>query len=208
PSNLVVGFVGNFPVAAGAPYNDLGPDGNPLLTPLNFIDPVTGEAYQRGFGFLARRNVEGGPRISDLKHTTYRGVLGTRGDLNNVWSYDASFQYGHVNYEQVYKNEFSQARLVRALNVVDNPNTPDVVDPVCRAVLTGEDPNCVPYDVFGPNGPSAAAINYLNVSGLITGQTSENIGHFDVTGSLGEAGVKLPWAEDGVGINAGVEYRR
>ena len=88
------------------------------------------------------------------------------------------------------------------------PNTPGGVDPVCRSVLTGDDPNCVPYDVFGPTVRRQAAMNYLNVSGLITGQTSENIGHFDVTGSLGESGVKLPWAEDGVGVNAGAEYRR
>jgi outer membrane receptor protein involved in Fe transport len=48
----------------------------------------------------------------------------------------------------------------------------------------------------------------LNVSGLITGQTSENIAHFDVTGALGEMGFRTPWAEDGVGVNAGIEYRR
>jgi hypothetical protein len=90
--NQVVGFVGNFPVAAGAPYNDLGVGGVPLLTPIDFIAPEgpTGATFRRGFGFLARRNVEGGNRIADLKHTTYRGVVGTRGDISNVWSYDAS----------------------------------------------------------------------------------------------------------------------
>ena len=121
PPNLVVGFLGNFPVAAGAPYNDLGPLGTPLTTPLDFTDPVTGLPYNRGFGFLARRNTEGGPRIADLKHTAYRAVIGTRGDLSSAWSYDAYFQYGKVNYAQVYKNEFSQARLIRALDVVDDP---------------------------------------------------------------------------------------
>ncbi|HUQ70356.1 MAG TPA: TonB-dependent receptor, partial [Planctomycetaceae bacterium] len=206
--NLVTGFLGNFPVAAGAPYNNLGPNGDPLTTPINFIDPITGASYNRGFGFLARRNVEGGPRISDLKHTTYRGVLGTRGDLSNVWSYDASFQYGTVKYTQLYKNDFSQQRLVNALDVVDDPRTPGVVDPVCRSVLTGTDPNCVPYDVFGPAGPSAASIGYLNVSGLITGQTSENIANVNFTGALGEWGMKTPWSDEGVGVNAGIEYRR
>ena len=176
-------------------------------TPIDFIDPITGATYKRGFGFLARRNIEGGPRIADLKHTSFRGVVGSRGDLSNVWSYDAYFQYGRVNYEQVYQNEFSQARLTRALDVVDNPNTPASVDPVCRSVLTGDDPNCVPYDVFGPNAPSAAAINYLNVSGLITGQTSEQIANVNFTGALGEMGIQTPWSDDGIGVNFGVEYR-
>jgi len=42
PVNQIVGFVGNFPVAAAAPYNNLGAGGAPLLTPLDFIDPTTG----------------------------------------------------------------------------------------------------------------------------------------------------------------------
>src|SRR5207342_199761 len=93
PSNLVVGFIGNFPVAAGAPYNTPA-NGLGTTTPLDFTDPITGATYQRGFGFLARRNTEGGPRIADLKHTSYRGLLGSKGNFNNAWSYDASFQYG------------------------------------------------------------------------------------------------------------------
>lgn len=59
---------------------------------------------------------QGGPRINDLTHTSYRGVLGTRGDLNPAFSYDAYFQYGRTNYAQVYRNEFSISRLTRALN--------------------------------------------------------------------------------------------
>jgi len=207
PTNQVVGFIGNFPVAAGAPYNT-PENGLGTTTPLNFIDPTTGAAYQRGFGFLARRNTEGGPRIADLKHTSYRGLLGSRGSFNTAWSYDASFQYGRVNYEQVYKNEFSQARLVRALDVVADPRAgPGFGQPVCRSVLTGDDPNCKPYDVFGA-APSQASINYLNVNGLITGQTSEQIANANVTGALGEMGVQTPWSDEGVGVNFGAEHRK
>jgi iron complex outermembrane recepter protein len=207
PSNLIAGFIGNFPVAVGAPYN-VDEDGNPLFTsPINFFDPLTGLTHNNAYFNLLRRNTEGGPRISDLKHISYRGVLGMRGDLGKVWSYDSYFQYGKVNYTQVYKNEFSARKLGLALDVVDNPNTPEV-DAVCRAVLTGVDPNCVPYDVFGPNGPSAAAINYLNVFGVIDGQTSEQIANVNFTGALGEMGIQTPWSDEGVGVNVGAEYRK
>ena len=47
--------------------------------------------------------------------------------------------------------------------------------------------------------PSAAAVNYLNVFGVIQGITSEQIANFNFTGLLGEMGCKTPWAEDGVG---------
>ena len=33
--------------------------------------------------FVGRRNVEGGNRQNDLRHTAYRGVLGLRGDLTD-----------------------------------------------------------------------------------------------------------------------------
>ncbi|WP_223276588.1 TonB-dependent receptor domain-containing protein [Sphingomonas daechungensis] len=208
PQNVINGFVGNFPLAQGAPYNP-----NPGAAPLTFFD-ARGNTYNNAFFQLLRRNTEGGPRISDLRHQAWRGVLGTKGDLSSIFSYDAYFQYGRTNYTQVYKNEFSIARLTRALNAV-NVDANGVAVPVgtpgssivCRSVLDGSDPNCTPWDPFGA-APSAASINYLNVFGVIQGITSEQIGHFDITGLLGDAGIKTPWAEDGVGINVGVEYRR
>ena len=212
--NLIVGINGGFPVAAGAGYGPgLGfPTGTP---PLQFFD-AAGNTYNQAFFQLLRRNVEGGPRISDLTHTEWRGVLGMRGDLSNVWSYDSYFQYGRTEYQQVYRNEFSVSRLNNALNVVNvNPQTGQEV-PVgtpgsvteCRSVLAGTDINCVPYDIFSGNGPSAASINYLNVYGVITGQTSEQVADANITGALGEAGIQTPWSDEGVGVNFGVEYRK
>ena len=201
PENLITGFIGNFPVAVDAPYNP-----NPAAPPLLFPNTVPGGAdYNRAFFQLLRRNTEGGPRISDLRHQSWRGVLGMRGDLSNVFSYDTYFQYGRTNYTQLYKNEFAISRLTRALDAVTDPATGNVV---CRSVLDQTDLSCVPYDVFGPAGPSAAALNYLNVFGVIQGITSEQLFNANVTGLLGEAGVRTPWAEDGVAINLGLEYRR
>jgi Outer membrane receptor proteins, mostly Fe transport len=64
------------------------------------------------------------------------------------------------------------------------------------------------YDVFTGAAPSAAAVNYLNVFGVISGRTQEQIADANITGALGEAGVQTPWADEGVGINIGAEYRK
>lgn len=200
PANLINGFIGNFPTAAGAGYNP-----NPGAPPIDFFDPLTGDTYNQAFFQLLRRNVEGGPRISDLKHISYRGVLGLRGDLSNVWSYDSYFQYGKTNYTQVYRNEFSVSRLIRALDVVTDPASGD---PVCRSTLQGIDPNCRPYDIFSGNGPSEASINYLNVFGVIDGATSEQVANLNFTGALGEYGIQTPWSDEGVAVNVGAEYRK
>jgi iron complex outermembrane receptor protein len=198
--NLINGFLGSFPLAVGAPYNP-----NPGAAPINFLDPTTGQPYNKAFFQLLRRNVEGGPRRANFQHTTYRAVIGTKGDLGDVWSYDAYYQYGRVDYSQVYENEFSAARLARALDVVAGPGG----TPICRSVRDGTDPNCVPYNVFGGEGAaSQAAVNYLSATGFQKGQTSEQVINGSVLGQLGKYGIKSPWATDGIALNFGFEWRK
>src|SRR5204863_76012 len=165
--NLINGALGNFPLATGAGYNP-----NPNTPATNFIDPTTGQTYNKGFFQLLRRNVEGGPRQADLQHTNFRGVLGARGDLGKAWSYDAYYQYGKTIYSQTYSNEFSVARLGRALDAVTGPaNSAYAGQTVCRSVLDGSDPNCAPYNVFGGAGAaSPEAIKYLSAIGFQRGQ--------------------------------------
>ena len=196
-NNLVTGFLGNFPLVAGD-------TGDPALV---FFDSQ-GTQYTQGFFQIFKRNVEGGPRQADLKHTSFRGVVGTRGDLTNAFSYDAYYQYGRTNYTQVYRNEFSAARLFRSVNVINDPRvgSPTFGQPICRSVLDGSDPACVPYNYFGT--PSQAAIDYLNVFGVIEGSTREQVANVNFTGALGEIGWITPWATDGMGINVGWEYRK
>jgi outer membrane receptor protein involved in Fe transport len=212
PNNLIVGFNGGFPVAANASY--AAKLGFPAGTaPLSFFGP-TGQVYNSAYFQLQRRDIEGGNRISDLKHEEWRGVVGTRGDLSKVWSYDAYFQYGRTNYTQVYRNEFSTSRLINALNVVPVLNGKEVpvgtvgAVPTCRSVLAGTDTNCVPLDYFTPAGPSAAALAYVHADGVITGTTSEQVADANITGALGEMGVQTPWSDQGVGVNFGTEYRK
>ena len=163
-------------------------------TPIDFFDPLRGNTYNQAFFQLLRRNTEGGPRISDLRHQSCRGVLGMRGDLSKVWSYDTYFQYGRTNYTQVYKNEFSVARLNRALNVV-NVDAIGAVVPVGTPAPASSAARCSTAAIrpasrttSSATAPSAAAINYLNVFGVIQGITSEQIANVNFTGLLGEMG--------------------
>jgi outer membrane receptor protein involved in Fe transport len=202
--NLINGFLGTFPLATAAPYNP-----NPGNPPRTFFDS-RGVQYQQGFFQLLRRNVEGGPRQAELTHTNYRAVLGSKGQLGEAWSYDAFYQYGRSNYTQIYRNEFSVAKLNRALNVVtDTRPGATFGQPVCRAVIDGSDPSCVPYNVFGgAGGASAASVAYLSATGFQSGSTTEQVANVSFTGDLSSYGLKTPWADDGVIVNFGVEWRR
>lgn len=182
--------------------------GEPLLptTPFGFIDPSTGTTYNRGFAQILRRNVEGGARQDDLQHTSYRAVLGMKGDLSPAWSYDAYYQYSRTNFAQTYLNDFSVTRISRALDVVEDVNGNNV----CRSTLDGTDPNCVPWDIFSPTSvsPDAAAIDYISTPGFTRGIVSQQVASAYVAGQLGEYGIQSPWADDGVGVVFGAEYRK
>lgn len=182
--------------------------GEPQLptSAFGFIDPLTGTTYNRGFAQILRRNVEGGGRQDDLQHVSYRAIIGAKGDLSPAWSYDAYYQYGRNNYAQTYLNDFSVVRLGRALDVVNGPGG----TPVCRSTLDGTDPNCVPWDIFSPGTvtPSTAATQYLSTPGFSRGVVSQQVASAFLSGSLGEYGVKTPWADQGVDIVFGAEYRK
>ncbi len=197
--NLINGFIGTFPTAVNASYNP-----NPAAPAVNFTDPTTGATYNKAFFQLLRRNVEGGPRRNNLEHTSFRTVIGMKGDLGEAWNYDTYYQYGRTNYSQVYENEFSVARLNNALDVVANPAGGA---PICRVKLSGVDPNCVPYDVFGGT-PSAASLAYLSATGFQKGKVSEQVASVNFTGDLGKYGIRSPGATDGVTIALGGEYRQ
>lgn len=194
-----------FDVVGNSPILDA--TGNPtgaFAAPFDFIDPNTGATFNRGFAQILRRNVEGGPRQDDLQHTSYRAVLGFRGDLSPAWSYDAYYLYGRTNFAETYSNDFSVTRLTRALDVVTGANG----NPVCRSTIDGTDPNCVPYDIFAQGGVTQDAVNYLSTPGFQRGIVSEQVASAYVSGSLGEYGLMSPWSTEGIGLVLGAEYRK
>ncbi|HEY8571695.1 TonB-dependent receptor domain-containing protein [Phenylobacterium sp.] len=153
--------------------------------------------------FIGRRNVEGGGRQDDLEYITYRGVLGLRGNITEGWDYDISAQYAKVSLSRTYLNDFSVTRLGRALDVISVNGVP-----TCRSVTTGEDPNCVPYNIFQPGGVTSEALNYLQIPLVLRGHTVQTVVTAAVTGDLGTVGIQSPWSERAVQLAFGAEYRR
>jgi outer membrane receptor protein involved in Fe transport len=174
-------------------------------SPRPFIDPVTGATYYRARLSIRRRALESGGRQEDLRHKDLRLVGGFKGDLSRGISYDASYVYGRAKKTTAHLNDFSIPRLVRALDVIADPATGR---PVCRSVLTHEDADCVPWDVFALGGVTPEATAYLSVPSFRAGATKEQIANFNITFDVGEWGVRSPWADEAPALNAGAEYRK
>ncbi|MFO1187232.1 MAG: TonB-dependent receptor [Alphaproteobacteria bacterium] len=172
--------------------------------------------------YVGRRNVEGGGRQDHRELWSYRTVAGIRGSAWEGWDYDVYAQRSKTTLQQVYRNDFSVTRLVRALDVVDADGdiTAGTTVPVCRSVLNGTDPNCVPYNILTlagkvggssgtiPGGVTAAALAYLQVPLLQQANEVQTLVNASVTGDLGPWGFKSPWADDTVKMAFGFEARR
>ena len=173
--------------------------------PIPFVDPVTGSNYFRANLFVLRRNVEGGPRRDDLRHKNLRLLGGVKGDLGRGVTYDVSYLEGRVRVVDVLTNDISVARLERALDVVTDPATGQ---PVCRSVLTGEDPACLPWNIFTLGAVNPAAAAYLTVPARLAGTVKQRVATGFVTAALDAWGIRSPWATDAPSVNIGVEYRK
>ncbi|HWA61767.1 MAG TPA: TonB-dependent receptor [Caulobacteraceae bacterium] len=149
---------------------------------------------------ILRRNVEGGPRQDDLRHTDYRMVFGARGDIDPNWHYDLYGSYSTAIYNEEYLNDVSLKNTANAIDAVPGPGG--------TAVCASGAPGCVPYNIWSIGGVTPGAINYISVPGFKRGQTTEQVVSGVVTGKLGDYGLKSPAASEGVGIAVGAEYRR
>jgi iron complex outermembrane recepter protein len=151
---------------------------------------------------IGRRDIEGGNRIDDLRHTAYRMKVGAKGDLGGGWSYDAYAQYGLTLYSENYSNEFSVQRVQNSLQV--DPATGE-----CYAKEQNIDTSCVPLDIFNGIGSITPAMeNYVRAQGFKQGWTQESIASASLNGDLGEWGGQSPWAKNPVAVAVGVEYRQ
>jgi iron complex outermembrane receptor protein len=163
---------------------------------------ITNSATSTADLLILRRNIEGGGRQADIRHTSYRNVIGFKGDIGGTWDWDAFYQSGKVIYQQVYRNDFSVTRGLRSLDVVSVGGVP-----TCRSVVDGTDPNCVPYNIFALGGVTQAALDYVQTPGLQTGETSQTVWGATISTDLGNYGWKLPSAKNGVGFAFGLERR-
>jgi iron complex outermembrane recepter protein len=181
--------------------------------PLTADNPLLSQSFKNFFGItpdnpvtvgVARRNVEGGGRQDDLRHTSRRAVLGVKGDIFKNWDYDLYMQTSSVIFSEVQNNYFSTARIKNALNVVTDPATGR---PVCASVLSGSDPACIPWDIFHAGGVTPASLAYLSVPALSKGSTDQRVQGLNLSSDLGNYGWRFPGSKQGLGFAAGIERR-
>ena len=142
---------------------------------------------------LRRRNVEGGPRISEYTSRYYNFSLGFKGDIADNYQWDVMGSYGKSDQVQVQKGYWLKSRFRQSL--LSGPDG-------CNDGSSG----CLPVDFFGPTGSITPEMN-----AFLSGGESNVSTIFDMTqlrGSFtGSLGFKLPTASDSISFALGAEYR-
>jgi iron complex outermembrane receptor protein len=147
---------------------------------------------------IGRRNVEGGDRYTDFDHDNYRAVLGAKGEFATAWSYEVYGQYFYTSFTDSNQKYLNYASISNALLVTGTAANPRCITPF---------PGCVPYNIFQDGGVTPAALNYLYELGTAQGSSTLRTLHADVTGKLGDYGIKSPLAHEGIAVNVGFEHR-
>jgi iron complex outermembrane recepter protein len=181
------------------------------LADISFDNPLLSQSWKTALGLTAggdpttvvvqRRNVEGGGRQSEFRNTSFRTVLGVKGEVGG-WGYDAFMQFSKVIGQESTKNYFSNTKIDRALDVVNDNGVAK-----CRSAVNGTDPNCIPYNVWTLGGVTKAQLDYISIDALQSGSTQQNVQNVTFTNDLSQYGVKLPTAKNGVNIAIGAERR-
>jgi outer membrane receptor protein involved in Fe transport len=174
-----------------------------------------GKAYPGLNLMIGRRNVEGGSRVETFVNQMLRGVIGIKGAFGDAWTYNAHAQRGTTDIHDSLDNYFGNSQLQQALNVLPGPTGAVCGGPVGNPSnpLVGSgtaynaNPKCVPWNIWTPGGVTAAALESMYVPLLVSGSVTEQVVSGSATADLGQYGVKLPAAQQGMQLNVGAEWR-
>ncbi|MGD2129858.1 MAG: TonB-dependent receptor, partial [Lysobacterales bacterium] len=143
---------------------------NPLF-PQTFRDSLA--SFYPGadkFGvYIGKRNVEGRPRDAVLTYSSFRIVVGVKGELTYNWDYDISYTHSGANSDSTYLNDFYRPTVQIA---VDGDK--------CAAT-----PGCIPYEVFTYNGVTAEQANAMLGVASAVNRSQLDIVEAYVTGDTG-----------------------
>ncbi len=147
-----------------------------------------------------KRFEEGGTRNSLRTTNGFQILTGFRGDLNDQWSYDTFLNFSRSTVSQIQTGNVSQSAIVAAV-LCDNGPTASA-NPAC---VSGG--GATPYlDIFGGQGGfDAASTAFVSRTGAQFDEIEQTQWVGTLSGDLD--GLRSPFAENGVALVVGAEYR-
>lgn len=167
---------------------------NPLLSDVQKqqLQTLFGQGDDDQFvAYIGKRNVEGGPRSNNLEHSSYRIITGLEGEINDLWSYDVSYNYSATSSSSVYINDLLAPKIGPRVGAVGTECV--------------EADGCLYYNVFELNGVTPEQAAQLAGVGIQTGLVTQQILNGYVSGEIEQ--LHIPSAPAPVAAVFGFERR-
>lgn len=163
-AGLAPSYFNNLTVSAGNPFIPASVAAGMTANGLTSITMGTWAQDLNGIGFNNTRIFQ-----------RYMGGLDGHFDMfGSTWAWNASFEHSGTNTNNRVINDPITANLKQAIDAVTGPNG----TPVCRNPAGG----CVPYNPFGLNVNSQAAINYVRGTGYLLTQLKQDAADLSISG--------------------------
>jgi outer membrane receptor protein involved in Fe transport len=105
---------------------------------------------------------------------TLQTAVGLSGEFAPGWKVDAYYAYGRNYTDNIGRNVRVTGAYTLALDAIDDPRTPGIVDPICRSTITNPGNGCVPLDILGIVNPNDPALLYVNDLQRFTSDIRQN----------------------------------
>ncbi len=105
---------------------------------------------------------------------TLQTAVGLSGEFAPGWKVDAYYAYGRNYTENLGRNVRVTGAYTLALDAIDDPRTPGIVDPICRSTITNPGNGCVPLNLLGTVSPNDPALLYVNGFTRFTSDIRQN----------------------------------
>ena len=158
---------------------------------------------------FARRLMEFGPRAYTANRNFFRIVTGFEGKLfNDRWNWDLTYNYGHVDEQQIATGDVNIANFRNAFEAVQESaatgdlNGNGIIGDIVCASAEARAEGCVPLNIFGANSASPAAVKYVAAESNHSFDMTQQVVNANLSGSL----VDLPAGP--LGLAVGAEYRK
>ena len=146
---------------------------NALLPAAYRAQLVTANQTTFGFAKILSQAPELQPDVTSEQIIVNAGFDGRIGG----WRWELSGNYGKTTLNNNFVNNVNNENLSAALDAVVNPLNGQIV---CNSALTGQHPDCVPLNIFGPTSASQGALDYILDTTHYTAHTST----IDFNGSI------------------------
>ncbi len=149
--------------------------------------------------FVFRKRMDQvGARIQDHNNKQFQFFSGIGGTTATGFKWDVSASYGRTEFRDATYNDVSRSRMIAATRGTSQGATTTS----CGAAVLAIFPTCVPFDLFGANSASEAAVNFVRLNFSDTTIFERTVLNANIGGDLFE----LPAGY--ASFNVGAEYRK